>query len=110
MVRPQAQKPEEESRDAPTRRRQTPEALQAPRLADSQEFPQQAAQVVGRGGDPVTLRHLCDPSQPGASHAARLADVRETPLDPLAAKPLQPASLAPFDPPAVVPHRPLLIG
>ena len=53
-------------------------ALQTPRLANSQQLPQHAPQVVSCRRDQVPLRHVDQAPQPRPPHPARLAHVRSS--------------------------------
>ena len=57
------------------KRGKTPGTLQGPGFADSEQFAQDAAQVVRRGGDRVAFLDVDQPAEPAAAHAAAVASV-----------------------------------
>jgi hypothetical protein len=82
-------KPKHARKDAFELRSEAEAALQNPRLAHSEELPQDPTQIVCSDRDQVALRNVHQPSEPTSSGAARLADVGERPFDLRAAQALQ---------------------
>ena len=84
-------------------------ALQRSRLADAEQFSQDAAQIVRGDRDQVTLGHLRDSLQPTASHAAGVAHVGKRPFAQFAVQPLIAFALDPRHTPAVEVDRAPLV-